>query len=199
MLRPGGRTERNRRAVASAVLELLKSGDTELTHDKVAETSGVSRSTVYRRWPTRVALLREGLSGQTRNLPVPSTGRFDTDVRALANTLAGFFTSPTELASGVSMALDEDHDFLKWQIAFWIERAQSLLPPFDEAIQRGEIARDTESAVLLEMLVAPMIVRTVLMKQDLPPSFVNRLAEQVIRTAKSDAQPPTAATQTLDS
>ena len=199
MLRPGGRTERNRRAVASAVLELLKSGDTELTHDKVAETSGVSRSTVYRRWPTRVALLREGLSDQTRSLPVPSTGSFDTDVRALASTLAEFFTSPTELASGVSMALDEDHDFLKWQIAFWIERAQSLLPPFDEAIARGEIARDTESAVLLEMLVAPMIVRTVLMKQDLPPSFVNRLAEQVIRTAKSDAQPPTAATQTLES
>lgn len=184
--RPGGRTERNRRAVATAVLKLLQAGDTQLTHDKVSEASGVSRSTVYRRWPTRGALLREGLSDHTRGLKVPSTGAFDTDVRALARSLARFFTSPAEVAMGVSMALDEDREFNEWQIAFWVERASSLIDPFTAAIERGELSTDTEPGVLLEMLMSPMIVRTVVMKKRLSASFVNGLAEQVIRAARSD-------------
>ncbi|WP_421844943.1 TetR-like C-terminal domain-containing protein [Mycobacterium sp.] len=185
MIRTGGRTERNRHAVAAGVLELLKAGDTDLTQDKVAEVSGVSRSTVYRRWPSRVALLREGLSAHARSLKISSTGGFDTDVYALARALARFLASPTEIAMSVAMVADDDSEFNESQIEFWAEHAESLLVPFTAAIKRGELSEDTDSAALLEMLMSPMIVRTVVMKQRLEGGIVDRLARQVIHAARS--------------
>ena len=109
--RPGGRTERNRQAVATAVLELLRAGDTELNPAVVAEVAGVGRSTVYRRWPTRSDLLREAHTEHTRDLRIPDTGSLTEDVHRLARMLAAFFSDPTEIAMSVAMAAHADPGF----------------------------------------------------------------------------------------
>ena len=52
--RPGGRTEKNRKAVALAVLELIKAGKIDFEIQEVAALSGVHRTTIFRRWPNRL-------------------------------------------------------------------------------------------------------------------------------------------------
>ncbi len=186
-IRPGGRTERNREAVAKAVLALLREGDTELRAADVAERAGVGRSTIYRRWPTRADLLREAQSEHTRELRVPDTGDFADDIRRLARILARFFSQPTEIAMSVAMAAHAESEFTQWQIDYWNEHAIDLARPFFAAIERGELAPSADPQVLTEMLIGPMVMRTVVMKQGLPRAFVERLAEHVIRAARAGA------------
>lgn len=183
-LRPGGRTERNREAVARAVLELLRSGDTELRASDVAELADVGRSTIYRRWPTRADLLREAQSEHTRRLRIPDTGSFDEDIERLARTLARFFSDPTEIAMSVAMANHADPAFTDWQVDYWSEHAEELALPFVRAIERGELPSETDSAALTEMLISPMVMRTVIMKLELTKDFVERLAAQIVRLAR---------------
>lgn len=184
-LRPGGRTARNREAVAAAALALLRRGRTDLTPALVAEEAGVSRSTVYRRWPTRSDLLREAMTRHTRRLRVPDTGAFESDVRELARRLARFFSDPTEIAMSAAMAANADPEFSAWQIEAFREPLEALARPFEQAIARGELPDDVDIAGLLEVLVSPMVVRTVVMRQRLAPADVTRLADLVVRVARS--------------
>jgi IclR helix-turn-helix domain len=81
--RPGGRNEQVRQSVAHAVLELLTTGDAELTVASIAAKAGVHRATVYRRWPTVGELLREALTVHTSALHIRDTGEWEWDVRRL--------------------------------------------------------------------------------------------------------------------
>jgi len=184
-VRPGGRTERNRQAVATAALALLSRGETQLSPALVAEEAGVSRSTVHRRWPTRADLLREAHDLHTRALTVPDTGSLERDLRQLARSLARFFSDPVEIAMSSAMAAHADPAFNAWVLDYWQRHAETLALPFERAAARGEIPEVEQAATLVEMLIAPMIMRTVVMKQGLPKRFVDELADAVIRAAQA--------------
>jgi AcrR family transcriptional regulator len=184
-LRPGGRTERKRLAVARAALALIRRGETALSPANVAAEAGVARSTVYRRWPTRADLLREAQALHVRSLEVPDTGRLERDVEQLALRLARFFSDPTEVAMNVAMAAHTDPDFNDWQIEAWRETNAELARPFERAIERGDLSEQVDPAALVEMLVSPMVVRTVLMKERLTARAARRLASQVSALARA--------------
>jgi AcrR family transcriptional regulator len=184
-VRPGGRTERNRQAVAAAALALIRRGETALSPALVAEEAGVARSTVYRRWPTRADLLREAQALHIRSLRIPDTGNFERDLNHLALRLAKFFSNPTEVAMNVAMATHVDPEFNDWQVEAWKHTNAELSLPFTRAIERGELATEIDVASLVEMLVSPMIVRTVIMKEPFVARDARRIAHQIVRLVKS--------------
>src|SRR5512138_1266815 len=60
--RTGGRSARVVNDVLEATLDVLaRDGIVSLSFESVAELAGVSRTTVYRRWPTREDLVRAAL------------------------------------------------------------------------------------------------------------------------------------------
>src|SRR5690606_9908132 len=97
-VRPGGRSERVREAVARACLALLVEGDLDLAPATVAGRSGASRKTIYRWWPTRSDLFQEALAFHTRRLEPPDTGSWAGVVAALVEQLAVFLSDPIERA-----------------------------------------------------------------------------------------------------
>ena len=182
-VRPGGRTERCRQAVAAAALALLRRGETALSPALVAEEAGVARSTVYRRWPTRADLLREAHALHTSSLQVPDTGDLERDVRTLASRLARFFSDPTEVAMNVAMATHTDAKFNEWQVEAWQETTADLALPFRRAVERGELPTETDVDSLVALLISPMLVQTVLVKSPFRRRDALRLADQVLRLA----------------
>jgi AcrR family transcriptional regulator len=183
--RPGGRTEKNRQAVAAAALELLGQGYTEMNSAVVARQAGVSVSTIYRRWPERSDLVREALTLHSRSLKVPDTGAFETDIQTLARSLSRFFSNPTEIAMSATMASYDDPGFAELQIEHAEEHLVGLSLPFERAIESGELSHEIDIPTLLDMLIGPMIMRTVVMRQRLTASYVRKLAEALIVAAKA--------------
>ncbi|MFB9689523.1 TetR/AcrR family transcriptional regulator [Amycolatopsis plumensis] len=69
--------------------ELLSAGGIGgVSIDEVSRRSGVSKTTIYRHWPSRAALLIEACSTIGSAPPVPDTGSFDGDLAALTEALA---------------------------------------------------------------------------------------------------------------
>src|SRR5918994_5565425 len=75
-LRLGGRSARVREAVLDAAFaELDEHGYNGFSIEAVARRSGVHKTTIYRRWPTREALLVYALDSRSdRDVQVPNTG-----------------------------------------------------------------------------------------------------------------------------
>lgn len=94
------RVVRSRRAVLAAATELLvEAGPRGVTVDAVAARSGVAKSTMYRHWPSRTALLIDVMSSNMPEIPPPpSELGFETALRQLVSDVATMLASPEWLA-----------------------------------------------------------------------------------------------------
>ena len=80
----GGRSDEVVRLVLEAGLaELARSGYTGFRMDEVAARAGVNRTTIYRRWPSRRALVTavvDLLRASLRHSPLPDSGALERDL-----------------------------------------------------------------------------------------------------------------------
>lgn len=90
--RPAGRprSERAEKAIIDATLDLLaeESGVAGVSIEAVAARAGVGKTTIYRRWPSKEALIVDALGAVKEPLPEPSGGSVRADLTELARTLA---------------------------------------------------------------------------------------------------------------
>lgn len=109
-------------------------------------------------------------------IPVPDTGTIRGDLIAFAEALAAYLISPrgTALATA-AVVMGQSDDFDKVRSRFWGERFLLGNTMVERAIQRGELPRGTDSRLLLEMVVAPLHLRCLLLHTD--PS--DSITEQV--------------------
>src|SRR4029079_3043998 len=103
--RPGGRSARVRTAVLAATLELLvETGYDGLSVDAVAARARAPKTTVYRRWPTKAALVAAAAADRSEQLvPVPDTGSMGGDPTALGRSIAETLSS--ELGAGLARTI----------------------------------------------------------------------------------------------
>lgn len=164
--RPGGRSARVRAAVLQAVEAILADGGyAELSVEAVAERAGVHKTTVYRRWATREALVADTLRERSRvAVPIPDTGSLLGDLTALARAVAANVGSPsgTRMARTLLAAAVTDPDVERDTHAFWDERLKLCAPIVERAIERGEIATGTDPRFVMEALIGPIYVRLLL-------------------------------------
>jgi AcrR family transcriptional regulator len=80
----GGRSDEVvRHVLDAATVELARSGYGAFRMDEVAARAGVNRTTIYRRWPNRVALVTavvDRLRAPLRHSPLPDRGALEQDL-----------------------------------------------------------------------------------------------------------------------
>src|SRR5688572_10035487 len=80
----GGRSEQVvRRVLDAGIIELARSGYAGFRMERVAAQAAVNKTTIYRRWPSRAALvtaLVERMRRPLRESPLPDTGDLETDL-----------------------------------------------------------------------------------------------------------------------
>jgi TetR/AcrR family transcriptional regulator, regulator of autoinduction and epiphytic fitness len=144
------RVERTRAAVIKAAADLLMHGGTDkVTHANVATGANVSRTTVYKHWPTRADLLRSTIEELGKTFP--NRDEFTGDLRHDLGLL---------LANLVKDLLDEAHCQL---IVMMMERSQydnTVAAVRDDMVCEGEVLFD-------EVLTAA--VRSGQLRADLDP------------------------------
>jgi len=154
----GGRSETVvRRVLDAAIDELARSGYAGFRMDEVASRAAVNKTTIYRRWPSRSALvgaLVERLRASLRRSPLPDTGRLESD---LIDAFARRFRVGRR-AEGRAWArlLDERrHPEVAAIIGRAVdERGGEWRSMVGRAVARGELPFDTDPGLLLHLVRA---------------------------------------------
>lgn len=86
-----------REILRHTVEELSKTGLERLNVETVARLAGVNKTSVYRRWPTKEALVLAALRAPVSNLsapPLPDTGSLQGDLHAMLRATATMLEGP---------------------------------------------------------------------------------------------------------
>jgi AcrR family transcriptional regulator len=187
--RPGGRSARVRAAVLHATIdELAAVGYPRLGFDGIARRAGVHKTTLYRRWPTREALVVEALLElSAARVPMPDTGSLRGDLLVLANAVRANITSPE--VEAVLRALVADATRLPVLAdagrQYWPARFAQARRVVDHAIRRGELAAGADADLVIEALIGPLYLRLLVTLQPLEADFVERVVDLVVAGARA--------------
>ena len=168
-------------AATDAFIELGWDG---LTIEGVAARAGVGKTTIYRRYPSRLDLLlaaAERLAQQKG--PVPDTGTLRGDllglVRAYLDMLTG--TRAGRAIPAMVAATARNPELAIAYRSFIAERRRESAATLDRAIGRGELPPDVDRHLVLDLLVAPLFYRAYVSRESLDDAYFESLVDSVIR------------------
>ena len=182
--RPGGRSARVRADVLRSTLEALaERGQDSLTVSEIARRSGVHATSIQRRWGTLPNLVLDALLTYSQEqLPIPDTGNLRDDMIALARLIAAYLDTPMGTALAQAMvAGDDDPNLAANRARFWQSRYDATRAIVDRAIDRRELAADTDHQLALEVLVAPLHFRALLIRQPVDEGRIERMVDVLLR------------------
>lgn len=150
-------------AILAAALDLLGEGGLETCAlDAVARRAGVGKATIYRRWPSKDALVRDAFGSTAPDLlPAEDHGSLTADTTALLTALAAALRSPRALAWRRTVpALGPDSPLLpllpRGPVGEWSDAVRALVV---RAEQRGEVRPGTFPVLALRAACAVLVER----------------------------------------
>ncbi|CCH34240.1 TetR/AcrR family transcriptional regulator [Actinosynnema sp. NPDC047251] len=139
------------RALAAATVTLLEEvGFDALTLDAVASRAGVSRPTLYRRWPTKLHLVAHVVANRVP-LADPDTGSTREDLLVLANALVSGL-------SWVVLAVHAEARRVPGLLDGFLAGRHALVDGVvRRGIARGELRPDTDPELVRDLLFGPLV------------------------------------------
>ncbi|MEU6959969.1 TetR/AcrR family transcriptional regulator [Streptomyces chrestomyceticus] len=193
--RPGGRTARTRQAVLDAVSEELgEGGYAALTMEAVARRSGVHVATIYRRWRSVEGLVCELMADLSGGIPLPDTGTLRGDLRALARSIAAFYTEPRycgllEAVVSAAARQPEAADVLRQFFDRRLRLAGAMVP---RAAARGELPGGADPDEVVAALGAPFYYRLLIARRPVDLRLADCAAEAAWVAARAGVFTPAA-------
>lgn len=177
-------------AAHAATLELLEEiGYEALQLSDVAKRAQVNKTTVYRRWPNKAALVVELLASFTSvNVATPDTGSLRGDLEQLLGDIAAALANRAVRAVlyGTLTGAEESADIRIAQSRFWAERFGRSGTLVEKAIARGEVPPGTDPRSLLEMAASPIYFRTLYTVDPVDSGYISDIARRAIRAFGRD-------------
>lgn len=170
--------------VHAAALELLaEHGYEQLRLADVASRAEVNKTTVYRRWPNKAALVADLLASFTRRaVATPDTGSLRGDLERLLGDIAATLDHPAVRAVlRGALTADADSDARRARADFWAERIRRSSVIVERAIARGEVAARTDPRSLLEMAAGPVYLRALFTLDPVDEQYLVELADRTVR------------------
>lgn len=178
------RSEHARLAILRNALQILaEHGFSAFTIEAVAERAGVGKTTVYRWWPNKGALIADAFANSTiRSLRFPDTGSLHTDISRQMRELVKIFCSRRgRIVSAILAAGQADKTLIAaFRDRFLWPRRREAYATLQRAIRRGELRKDVDPNLLLDSLYGPIYMRFLIQHDRLTADFVDRLSALVL-------------------
>jgi AcrR family transcriptional regulator len=180
--RPGRpRSAEADRAILGATLQLaLESGLSRMTMEAVAARAGVGKATVYRRWDSKEALFVDALRSVAADLEPPDTGSFRGDWLAIfGGEEAAITPAAVRLVPRLLAESADDPALYRAIIDTFVAPRRAIgVEAVRRAIARGELRKDVDPELVVDLVVGPLVYRALIADPDL--RSLRRHAEQVI-------------------
>ena len=184
------RIERSRRVILEAALdELGEVGYGALTIESVAARAGVGKSTIYRHWPGKLALVEDAFRTLKAQALVPDSGPFRERVVAFLQQVATLVEESTYSSCMPALidAAERDPQVRKFHCDFSTERRAVLVDVIRDAVTSGELASAADPELLADALVGPIVMRRLMFYTPFDPALVPALVDQVLGTRAEES------------
>ena len=184
------RVRRSRERVLATALELLSdNGVSGFTVEEVASRSGVAKTTIYRHWPSREALVLDAASRISAVIRAPDTDSVVADVTTLLCNLARLLTTArwSSVVPSIVDVAERDPEFAALHGRIQRGHAKPLREVLDRAIDRGELPATTDSSHLVSALIGPLYYRRWFTREPTDDSFVETLVVNALRMSERTA------------
>ncbi|MFE6039876.1 TetR/AcrR family transcriptional regulator [Streptomyces sp. NPDC056452] len=154
-------------------------GYARLSIEAIAARAGVGKHTVYRRWPSKGALLLDSLlSVNGAALDYPDTGDVLADLRtqihaivellgrAPLDSLFRAMIGEAQHDTGVAAALNE---------RFIAPQARKTVVRLEKAREQGQLSPDFDLDLAMTILSGPLYFRLLITQEPLTPAYVDRV------------------------
>ena len=188
------RSARAGREIMAATRELLgEVGFERVSIEAVAARAGVGKTTVYRRWGSKEELVANALDDVSLAVEAPDTGNFWGDANAVIEEAARYFESPfgRQTMALISGAAADSPRFKRIYWTKYIQPHRSVLSGvLARARERGEIKRDADLDLVLDLLSGAVIYSSLLDPSHAPGEdlthYIQRAVETVMRGIGQD-------------
>ncbi|HEY4181302.1 MAG TPA: TetR/AcrR family transcriptional regulator [Kofleriaceae bacterium] len=185
-VRTGGRSALVVENVLHTTVQLLgEIGYGALRIEEVAERSGVNKTTIYRRWPTKVQLVTAAIQAHKLHEPPRDTGDLVNDLTEMY--VGSLCHSDLPLVRGLQrmMLLEQQDNELAVIRAELRERVLAIrLPRLQLAVRRGELPRGTDVLLLLEMIGGALYSRLLSYREAPTPDLIGHIVRTIIEGAR---------------
>ncbi|WP_432003431.1 TetR/AcrR family transcriptional regulator [Streptomyces sioyaensis] len=144
-----------------------------LTMDLVSRRANVGKAALYRRWPSKEKLIVAALASQHSRLETPDTGSLRGDLLASTQVLRETFFGPLGLVRLRAAVEAKIYPELFGQAIAELRRMEGLggTEILRRAVQRGELAEEASSPLILGTVNGTLILRYLSTPVDELPDF----------------------------
>ncbi|WP_433253007.1 TetR/AcrR family transcriptional regulator [Streptosporangium sp. CA-135522] len=175
---------RKEQQIFQATLELLAAKGYEgLTVEGVAECSGVNKTTIYRWWPSKAALLAAALvEADLLAMEPPDTGSLRKDLEALVRGMAELLTRPpaADVAVAALGAAVHHPELAAAAQRFFADRFAREEAVFERARLRGELSVTADPMLIIDLLAGAVWLRAVFRGLPLDEDFATEAVRTVL-------------------
>jgi AcrR family transcriptional regulator len=185
-VRAGGRSARIVADVLRATAEeLARVGYAALRMEEVAQAAGVNKTTVYRRWPTKMQLVGEAMRRESdRRTAAPDTGSLRSDLRIMMRSFVENGRTPLARAWLSELSNTEVRAIMRGSRRQFESQWVAVIA---RGMARGELPAHTSPLFLSEVLVSPVVVRLVSGEELPTEDFCDAVIDLVLAGAAARA------------
>ncbi len=179
------RTARVRQIIVdSAAGLIIREGASAVTAVRIAEDTGVARTTIYRYWPKSTALLLDAIDRVVRpHAPTTITDNLEADLmEALTNLQMRMSKNPFRLVfTALLDHANRDQDLVAAQRRF----VSGILQPIQEiitaALQRGDLPSTVHVETASAQLAGPLFLQHIMLRTTISEELIRDTVTQFLR------------------
>jgi len=170
---------------------LTENGVGGFTVEGVASRSGVAKTTIYRHWPSREALVLDAASRISAEVQVPDTGSVADDATEILTDLAHLLAT-TRLSSVVPSIVDiaeRDPEFATIHGMTQRGHAAALREVLNRAVERGRLPSGTDVSQVISALIGPLHYRHWFTRDPTDDAFIHTIVKNVFNQQSHTDRP----------
>jgi len=169
--------------------ELSRVGYSTLRVEDVAARSGVNKTTIYRRWPTKPDLVGAALRAVWESPEVPDTGSLRADFVSSLKKTAAFAMSPVGRGLTRVIQIEQAHPEVEPIARSLREEFRDLRQVLvQRGIDRQELPANTDARLLTDMMAAPIFYRLFTEGETVSSEYIERVVDVVLCGVKACTQ-----------
>ncbi len=179
------RVLRSKKAVLETTHKLLSEGGLGgVSVDEVSKRSGVAKTTIYRHWPSRSALLLDACANLSARPQAPDTGSLHGDLEMLSLYIAAKLRTASwaTVLPSIIDAAERDPELAELQKKLHGEMRTAFRLIVERAQKRGEIPPSVDPSVVIATILGPLYYRRWFSREPLDERFVRGVVDRAVRT-----------------